>query len=57
MPATSFDEHVNEALDLIAPARRQVNAGRPARTAGAPQHRRPRLALVRRPASHEGSEQ
>ncbi|MGQ4405927.1 hypothetical protein ACN6K4_000196 [Streptomyces hayashii] len=56
MPAT-FDQHVNEVLDLIAPARRQVNAGRPARTAGPPQHRQPRLVLVRRPASHEGSEQ
>ncbi|WP_331729403.1 hypothetical protein OG592_43845 (plasmid) [Streptomyces avidinii] len=57
MPATSFDQHVNEALALIAPARRQVNAARPARPAGAPQPRQPRLALVRRTASHEGSEQ
>lgn len=53
MSATTFDQHVNEALALIAPA----TATRPARSAGAPQHGRPRLALVRRPASHEGSEQ
>lgn len=57
MPATTFDQHVNEALALIAPARRLPAATRPPRTAGAPQHSRPRLAFVRRPASHEGSEQ
>ncbi|MEU8544669.1 hypothetical protein AB0C52_32515 [Streptomyces sp. NPDC048717] len=57
MSATTFDQHVNEALALIAPARRPVTATRPARSAGGPQHSRPRLALVRRPASHEGSEQ
>ncbi|WP_178798523.1 hypothetical protein [Streptomyces sp. MNU77] len=57
MPATTFDQHVNEALALIAPARRPTTAARPARSAAAPQHGRPRLALVRRPASHEGSEQ
>ncbi|MFD9774224.1 hypothetical protein RI578_40610 (plasmid) [Streptomyces sp. BB1-1-1] len=57
MPATTFDQHVNEALALIAPARRPATAARPARSAAAPQHGRPRLALVRRPASHEGSEQ
>ncbi|MFH9820781.1 hypothetical protein [Streptomyces sp. NPDC017230] len=56
MPTTTFDQHVNEALALIAPARRPATAARPARSA-APQHGRPRLALVRRPASHEGSEQ
>ncbi|MEU0352953.1 hypothetical protein ABZ302_40055 [Streptomyces sp. NPDC006237] len=57
MSATTFDQHVNEALALIAPARRPVTTTRPARSAGAPQHGRPCLALVRRPASHEGSEQ
>ncbi|WP_037829465.1 hypothetical protein [Streptomyces sp. NRRL F-5527] len=59
--STTFDQHVTEALALIAPARRPVTSTRPARSAGAPQHGRPRLALrlalVRRPASHEGSEQ
>ncbi|MGD1220676.1 hypothetical protein AB9Q10_19855 [Streptomyces krungchingensis] len=57
MSATTFDQHVTEALALIAPARRPVTSTRPARSAGAPQHGRPRLALVRRAASHEGSEQ
>ncbi|WP_024126624.1 hypothetical protein ACN6AT_39155 (plasmid) [Streptomyces sp. JL4002] len=57
MSATTFDQHVSEALALIAPARRPVTATRPARSASALQHGRTRLALVRRPASHEGSEQ
>ncbi|WP_331731789.1 hypothetical protein [Streptomyces sp. NBC_00073] len=57
MPATSFDQHVSEALALIAPARRPLNSPRPARPAGATQHGRPRLALVRSTAAHEGSEQ
>ncbi|MGV2917361.1 hypothetical protein [Streptomyces alfalfae] len=57
MPTTTFDQHVNEALALIAPARRTAPAARPARSAGAPQHGRPRLALVRHPGSHVGSEQ
>ncbi len=55
--STTFDQHVTEALALIAPAHRPVTSARPARSAGAPQHGRPRLALVRRPVSHEGSEQ
>ncbi|MET9735987.1 hypothetical protein ABZZ79_36785 [Streptomyces sp. NPDC006458] len=55
--STTFDQHVTEALALIAPARRPVTSTRPARSAGVPQHGRPSLALVRRPASHEGSEQ
>ncbi|MFJ5850518.1 hypothetical protein [Streptomyces sp. NPDC092903] len=54
---TTFDQHVNEALALIAPASRLPTATRPARSAGAPQHGQPRLALVRSPASHKGSEQ
>ncbi|MFE3166753.1 hypothetical protein [Streptomyces sp. NPDC059224] len=53
MSATTFDQHVNEALALIAPARRPVTAP----STGTPQHGRTRLALVRHPASHEGSEQ
>ncbi|MFE2274872.1 hypothetical protein ACFXB4_37335 [Streptomyces lavendulae] len=53
MSVTTFDQHVNEALALIAPARR--SATRPARSAVVPQHGRPRLALVRLPSSHEGS--
>ncbi|MFF6979497.1 hypothetical protein ACFZAV_17500 [Streptomyces sp. NPDC008343] len=57
MSATTFDQHVNEALALIGPARHPATATRPARSAGALQHGRPRLALVRHPASHEGSEQ
>ncbi|GLX22640.1 hypothetical protein [Streptomyces lavendulae] len=52
MSVTTFDQHVNEALALIAPARRPVTASRPARSAGAPQHGRPRL--VRLPSSREG---
>ncbi|MGW2689251.1 hypothetical protein ACWC6I_39585 [Streptomyces sp. NPDC001414] len=55
--STTFDQHVTEALALIAPARRPVTATRPARSASALQHGRTRLALVRHPASHEGSEQ
>ena len=55
--STTFDQHVTEALALIAPARHPVTSARPARSASAPQHGRPRLALVRRPASHEASEQ
>ncbi|MFI8952565.1 hypothetical protein ACIGO6_39595 [Streptomyces sp. NPDC053750] len=55
--STTFDQHVTEALALIAPARRSLTSAWPARSAGAPHHGRPRLALVRRPASHEGSEQ
>ncbi|MGY4967095.1 hypothetical protein [Streptomyces sp. 900105245] len=54
MSVTTFDQHVNEALALIAPARRPATASRPARSAGAPQHGRPRLALVRLPSSREG---
>ncbi|WP_234332372.1 hypothetical protein [Streptomyces sp. NRRL F-5650] len=57
MSATTFDQHVNEALALITPARRPVTDTRPARSAGVPQHGRRRLAVVRRPASHEGSGQ
>ncbi|WP_199839048.1 hypothetical protein [Streptomyces sp. XY66] len=57
MSATTFDQHVNEALALIAPARRPATAARPARSASAPHYGQPRLALVRRTASHEGSEQ
>ncbi|MEU7075722.1 hypothetical protein AB0B30_37210 [Streptomyces narbonensis] len=55
MSVITFDQHVNEALALIAPARRPATATRPARSAGVPQHGRPRLALVRIPSSHEGS--
>ncbi|MFD0437153.1 hypothetical protein [Streptomyces chartreusis] len=54
---STFDQHVSEALALIAPARRPVTTTRPARTAGALQHGRPCLALVRRTTSHDGSEQ
>ncbi|MET9833804.1 hypothetical protein ABZ508_10580 [Streptomyces lavendulocolor] len=57
MSATSFDQHVNEALALLAPARRPVTATGPARSASVPQRGRARLALVRRPISREGSEQ
>ncbi|MEU8591468.1 hypothetical protein AB0C59_31410 [Streptomyces sp. NPDC048664] len=57
MSATTFDQHVTEALALISPARRPVTVTRPARSASPLQHGRPRLALVRRPTSHEGSEQ
>ncbi|WP_331736336.1 hypothetical protein OG605_39600 (plasmid) [Streptomyces xanthophaeus] len=57
MHATSFDQHVAEALALIAPARRPAPAFRPVRFAGAPPHGRRRLTLVRRTARHEGSEQ
>ncbi|MCX4792591.1 hypothetical protein OG369_43225 [Streptomyces sp. NBC_01221] len=57
MPATSFDQHVNEALALVAAARRPVHEARKTRSAGAPQPSRPRLTLVQRPASHKGSEQ
>ncbi|WP_199837853.1 hypothetical protein [Streptomyces sp. H036] len=55
MSVTTFDQHVNEALALIAPARRPATSTRPARSASAPQHGRPHLALVRLPSSHEGS--
>ncbi|MER6199848.1 hypothetical protein ABT234_21065 [Streptomyces sp. NPDC001586] len=57
MPATSFDQHVAEALALIAPARRPAPAFRPARSAGAPPNGWRRLTLVQRAARHEGSEQ
>ncbi|MEU9744857.1 hypothetical protein [Streptomyces niveus] len=48
MPAT-FDEHVNEALALIAPARGEARR-RPQPTR-IQQGARPHLALVRRPIS------
>ncbi|MFD8887523.1 hypothetical protein ACFV0H_34295 [Streptomyces erythrochromogenes] len=57
MHATSFDQHVAEALALIAPVRRPAPAFQPARSAGAPPHGRRRLTLVQRTARHEGSEQ
>lgn len=55
MSVTTFDQHVNEALALITPTHRPATATRPARSADAPQHGRPHLALVRLPSSHEGS--
>ncbi|MFI6689308.1 hypothetical protein [Streptomyces sp. NPDC050485] len=57
MPATSFDQHVNEALALLAASRRPVPEARTAaRAAGAmPQHGRPRLMLVPRPTFSQGS--
>jgi hypothetical protein len=56
MSATTFDQHVDEALALIAPARRPAAATRPGRSSGALQHSWPRLTIVRT-VSHEGSEQ
>ncbi|MCL3999198.1 hypothetical protein [Streptomyces lavenduligriseus] len=57
MSARTFDQHVNEALALVAPAHRPVPVTRPARSASTPQHGRPRLVLVPRRAPDEGSEQ
>lgn len=50
--STTFDQHVNEALALIAPARHPATATRPASN---PQLGRPRLFLVRHSRVHEGS--
>ncbi|MFD8732347.1 hypothetical protein [Streptomyces sp. NPDC059611] len=55
--STTFDQHVNEALALIAPARHRPTATQSARAASPEQHSRPQLTLVRRPAFQEGSEQ
>ncbi|MFE9121529.1 hypothetical protein [Streptomyces sp. NPDC007172] len=55
MSATTFDQHVYEALALIAPTRQPATPILSARSAGAPQHGGPRLALVRLPSSHARS--
>ncbi|MFD6968783.1 hypothetical protein [Streptomyces sp. NPDC059949] len=57
MPTTSFDQHVNEALALVAAPRRPGHGARTSRSAGAQQPGRPRLALVQRPASLKGGQQ
>lgn len=48
---TTFDEHVNEALALIAQDRRPSAQHRFAQPTRVPQRSRPRLALVPRPDS------
>ncbi|MFI5986778.1 hypothetical protein ACIBEA_38695 [Streptomyces sp. NPDC051555] len=55
MPAT-FDEHVNEALALIAADRRPAARARTTQTARARQGTRPRLILVPHPDAHGKSE-
>ncbi|MEU5137026.1 hypothetical protein [Streptomyces californicus] len=55
--STTFDQHVNEALALIAPARQRPTATQSGRAARPEQHGRPQLTLVRRPALQEGGEQ